>query len=359
MIAPLLTGAVQTDNRLFLRSVYGFAAECARGELTSFSIILTFWTGQVPKILAFFCEYGILTEKEAVRTETSELYEVVRFEDAAVPLKAAHAVLPAGYTGALPADFLPHWHEHLELHWFLRGGAQVLTGDEWVTAETGDVTVVNPSELHGVLPGETDSEYWFLIISPHMLGSGASDAYGDFWKRLAGQTLRFSHVVRDDAAVQAEMAAMVREYTAREPGYELALRGHLFALLTILTRHYGEKQPSALARRQDQRIKDVLRLIGERYAQPLSPRMLAEHCGLELAYFCRLFRRATGMTAAEYITAYRLSKAEELLLGTGLSVTAVAEKSGFEDVSYFSRCFKRSRGISPLRFRRQELNNKE
>ena len=65
------------------------------------------------------------------------------------------------------------------------------------------------------------------------------------------------------------------------------------------------------------------------------------------------------MTAAEYITAYRLSKAEELLLGTGLSVTAVAEKSGFEDVSYFSRCFKRSRGISPLRFRRQELNNKE
>ena len=145
----------------------------------------------MPKILAFFCEYGILTEKEAVRTETSELYEVVRFEDAAVPLKAAHAVLPAGYTGALPADFLPHWHEHLELHWFLRGGAQVLTGDEWVTAETGDVTVVNPSELHGVLPGETDSEYWFLIISPHMLGSGASDAYGDFWKRLAGQTSAF------------------------------------------------------------------------------------------------------------------------------------------------------------------------
>lgn len=285
--------------------------------------------------------------------EPSELYEVVPFEDAAVPLKVAHTVLPAARQSALPADILPHWHEHLELHWFLRGGARVLTGEEWVEAEAGDVTVVNPSELHTVLSGERETEYWFLIISPHMLGGGAVDAYGDFWKRLAGQTFRFSHVVRGDREVQAEMAAMVREYTAQAPGYELALRGHLFTLMTLLYRRHVQKLPSAPYRRQDQRIKGVLKLIGERYTQSLSPRMLAEFCGLDLAYFCRLFRRATGMTAAAYITAYRLSKAEELLIGTELPVTVIAEKTGFEDVSYFSRCFKRSRGISPLRFRRQ------
>ena len=286
----------------------------------------------------------------------SSFYETVLFQDAAFPLKISHVELAAQGRELSTGEVLPHWHEHMEFHWFEKGGSKVLTGSEWITVEDGDVTMVNPSELHTLLPGECPSSYWFFIISPQLLGGDDADAYGRFWKSLATQQTRFQHLIRHDPLVIQLIAAMVAEYQAMEPGYELAIRGHLFQLMARLYRAHRQPLPTAPSRkRQDQRLKEVLQHIGEQYAQPLSPQSLADSCGLNLSYFCRLFRQGTGMTAAAYITAYRLSKAEELLTSTDLSVTDIAARVGFSDMAYFSRRFKRQYGLSPLQFRQQTV----
>ncbi len=286
----------------------------------------------------------------------ASFYETVLFEDAAFPIKICHTDLPGRGRDVPPGEVFPHWHEHIELHWFETGGAKVLTGSEWVTAESGDVTVVNPSELHTLLPGEHPSGYWFFIISPQLFGGDEANVYGTLWKSLVGQQTQFHHHIRGDAVVTQQLSAIVEEYRAREPGYELAIRGHLFSLMTRLYRAHRQPLPAAPGRkRQDQRLKEVLQRIGEQYPQPLSPQSLADSCGLTLSYFCRLFRQGTGMTAAAYITAYRLSKAEELLTSTDLSVTDIAARVGFSDMAYFSRRFKRQYGLSPLQFRQQTV----
>ena len=285
-------------------------------------------------------------------------YEIVPFADSSFPIKVAfNRVEAQPETEPVRNDLFVHWHEHLEIHWFKQGGARVLSGNEWITTEDNDVVVINPSDLHTVLPGSHRSSYWYLIISPQMLGSDGHDIYGLFWKSLTGEKWRISPVVRRDPAVTTCLARIVEEYEAAAPGYELAIRGELCHLMAQLYRAHRQQLPVSAHKRQDQHLKTALRLIGERYDQPLSPQMLAEACGLNLSYFCRLFRQSTGMTAAAYINAYRLSKASELLTSTDLSVTNIAVRVGFEDVAYFSRCFRRQHGISPLQYRRQSNNH--
>ncbi len=64
------------------------------------------------------------------------------------------------------------------------------------------------------------------------------------------------------------------------------------------------------------------------------------------------FRREFGMTIMQYVLEERLKLARQLLGTTALSVGAIAERCGFPDVEYFSRCFKQKEGISPSVWRR-------
>ncbi len=66
--------------------------------------------------------------------------------------------------------------------------------------------------------------------------------------------------------------------------------------------------------------------------------------------FGELFRNAFGVTPNRYLVTTRIERAKELLAVDGLTVTEVAELSGFSDVYYFSKVFKRETGVSPGRW---------
>lgn len=65
------------------------------------------------------------------------------------------------------------------------------------------------------------------------------------------------------------------------------------------------------------------------------------------------FKREFGITVMEYVTAKRMQYSEKLLLSTDEPLSAVAALSGFSDVEYFSRTFKKHHGVSPAAWRRE------
>ena len=69
-------------------------------------------------------------------------------------------------------------------------------------------------------------------------------------------------------------------------------------------------------------------------------------------YLSRVFHREMGLSLWDYLNRLRVSIAADLLLQTGDSVSAIAQRAGFHDQSYFCRIFKRLRGVPPGRFRR-------
>lgn len=68
------------------------------------------------------------------------------------------------------------------------------------------------------------------------------------------------------------------------------------------------------------------------------------------------FRREFGMSVMEYVMIKRMLLAEELLSNSRLSVAEISGRCGFCDAEYFSKCFKRFRGVSPAKFRKQCKN---
>ena len=79
--------------------------------------------------------------------------------------------------------------------------------------------------------------------------------------------------------------------------------------------------------------------------------IMAEDMGISRAYFHRIYFEAFGVTCRQDVIESRLLCAADLLKNTGLSVSAVAEKCGYESESYFMRQFKQHKGCTPSEYR--------
>ena len=97
-------------------------------------------------------------------------------------------------------------------------------------------------------------------------------------------------------------------------------------------------------------VKQFVRLhLGE----PLTTREAAKALHLSESYFCRLFRRLTGMTFHKYVAQMRVETSRRLLLSNQQRVGEVGLSAGFQSISDFNRVFKASVGLTPSMFRQK------
>ena len=90
-------------------------------------------------------------------------------------------------------------------------------------------------------------------------------------------------------------------------------------------------------------------------AEDLSLSVLADEFHLNPQYISQLFKNEIGVNFLSYLTNIRMEKAKKLLLSTSLSITDVADQSGYGDYRVFTKVFKKSEGITPSQYRRDFL----
>ena len=98
-------------------------------------------------------------------------------------------------------------------------------------------------------------------------------------------------------------------------------------------------------------IKPAISYIHEHYTtEALNISKLALMCGITPEYFRRLFHIVYGVSPIKYINQLKLARAVEVLLSGMCSITDAALLSGYNDISYFNREFKKAHGLSPTAF---------
>jgi AraC-like DNA-binding protein len=91
--------------------------------------------------------------------------------------------------------------------------------------------------------------------------------------------------------------------------------------------------------------------IEDHQAEPLSLGRIAQVAHISRHYFCKMFKKATGMNFIDYLSRVRVEKSKTLLLNPNSRVSEVAFTCGFQSMTNFNREFKRIVRRSPTQFR--------
>ena len=131
--------------------------------------------------------------------------------------------------------------------------------------------------------------------------------------------------------------------------YESILR-----LLTIFAQHLSglsnELMVKAAVAESPQMTKARV-FIADHQAEELSLGQVASAVNISSFYFCKTFKKATGMTFTNYLARVRIEKVKNLLLNPHKRVSEVAFEAGFQSLSQFNRVFRRIAGESPTVYR--------
>ena len=88
-------------------------------------------------------------------------------------------------------------------------------------------------------------------------------------------------------------------------------------------------------------------------AEGVSLRDAAEHAHLSRHYFCKVFKRSTGMTFTDFVGRVRVDMAHRLLRDPSVRISEAAFQAGFQSISQFNRVFRRVTGLSPTKSRKK------
>jgi transcriptional regulator GlxA family with amidase domain len=164
--------------------------------------------------------------------------------------------------------------------------------------------------------------------------------------------------MKGDAIVPTVSQLLQRARLALDGDAHAARREIQRALELLLDAEFRGPAPSGLAHHpvhglapwQARRVIDHIRAHLE---TPIRVEDMARTIRLSTSHFSRTFRRSFSMSPHAYVTALRLVRARELLLGSDEQMTQIAMACGFADQAHFSRVFHREMGCAPGRWRRE------
>ena len=233
----------------------------------------------------------------------------------------------------------PGVRDHFLLHYIVSGRGFYRLGDRTFVLSPGDAFLAPPEEpIYYEADREEPWEYYWVGFSgpeaAHLLKESAFSR-----ERPAGHIPKGEQLRRE----------LLEIYKARGSDYVSAVRmgGYLQAALALLM----ESGPGGGRESQGGIAPRAALYLRQNYTRPLTVEELAREAGISRSYLYRAFQAEYHCSPSAYLTGLRMERAAELLRRGGLSVGAVAASVGYEDAFYFSRVFKREKGMSPSDYR--------
>jgi AraC-like DNA-binding protein len=104
--------------------------------------------------------------------------------------------------------------------------------------------------------------------------------------------------------------------------------------------------------KEQQRLQKIHHYIEVNYQQEIDVNEVANLCNLTTAAFCRYFKKATHYTFTDFLNHFRINQSKNLLL-QHKNVTEACYESGFSNLSYFNKIFKKVTGENPSAFKKR------
>jgi AraC-like DNA-binding protein len=236
-------------------------------------------------------------------------------------------------------------------------------------AEGEKASLLLPGDLLFILPG-TAHEYWKSTNNKVYNCLFYSSILGEDIKSLielpllkqifvTEQPVKWGkiHLKPNSRFIIMEILKKIQaECAMRDSGWKIRSKALLIDFLVNISRVWGKTGPE---KDFPQTSKEslpytpysMIEILENSQNNRKSIESMASEMGYSAEHFSRLFKKLTGISPSAYLTSMRIAAAAEKLMDERLSITDVAEITGFEDVNYFSRVFKKETGKTPTEFR--------
>ena len=250
-----------------------------------------------------------------------------------------------------------HWHDELEIIYVKSGILNVSISGEDYIGKSGDAFVVSPGNLHfmGSQTGEVD--YFTFLFPLKYISFCTNDMLEDkLLAPLQNGNLMINPRVEDTAKKLCEQ--LIEIYTEKNDEKKSKIATQIKTKIIIL-QFILEMWEKGFVIENDKSgrntvEKEMISYIQQNFTGEISLKEFGEQFHLSEKYISRYFKEHFHITLSKYVTYLRLEHAKQLLQNNDIPITEVAMQSGYQNVSYFIRSFKKIYGVSPLKYRKSK-----
>ena len=170
-------------------------------------------------------------------------------------------------------------------------------------------------------------KHYDIPLDRHVIYSGSSATYAYLFKEI------------------------IHELQTCRTGFEELLEMYLRQIFLLVQRSWEERKPTVSSYLQEE-IDYARKYFNEHYNEDISIEEYAQSRGMSVSWFLRNFKQMTMKSPMQYILTIRINNAVSLLETTDYNVTEISTIIGYDNPLYFSRIFKKQKGVSPSDYRK-------
>ena len=271
---------------------------------------------------------------------------------------------PAYFGQGRVSDFpnytaLCHWHDDVEFSVVLSGSMDYSVNGEIARIHAGEGIFINTRQLHYNFGRDRQEGEYFCVLLHPLLLCASPYVERTFVTPLMNHPA-LTYKVLQGLWGQKICEKLQRLYERQKRPYpQLSIQAGFLEIWEELYQSVPQDEKPVKARNQNlNALKDMIAHIQENYQKKISLQEIAVAGNVSKTSCCKIFQKYVNQSPNAYLIEYRLRNGLELLRDTDMTVTEICFEAGFSGPSYFSECFRKTFGCSPLEFRERSQKEK-
>lgn len=249
----------------------------------------------------------------------------------------------------------PHWHNEIEIIRVNSGVFNLNLNGITYSLTNGDIIFVECGTLHS---GDPENCFYECVVFDLNMLRRQKDKVSSYISPFIDGRLGINCIIPDkSSSVYLAVSNLFSVTKKADEFYELETYCIIFRLFSELYKTNivapMNKNPQTL--KKNHTVINLLNWIEDNYTENITLKKLSEISNLNEKYICRIFKEYTSKTPINYINEIRIEAACHEMTANHKSITESAIMCGFNDLSYFSKIFKRYKNISPQKYRKQYM----
>ena len=293
--------------------------------------------------------------KRGVIIKRKDGSEVVRYNDPSFPSYIFDGYIVKGCDW----ERVPHYHEEVEIVSVKSGEMAYMVEGTLVKLKKGDTLFVNSGCIHYSLSTTNEvTRYIIAILHPKIICSSFAVEQKAVRPIVSDKTVPFVHFKREDFDAPSIFQLMI-EMEDNCKGNEFLITKYFFELWDIIMRRFTEAYRVHVHNMEESsghnsRLKEMMLFIDERYRDRISLNDIARAGGVSQSLCNQSFHKLTEKSPIEYLAQYRCRKVADLLASSEMSMTEIADATGFSGASYMAETFKKYFNQSPREYKKSQ-----